>query len=206
MMDEKLMTDNFFIENDPFALFDRWFADANKHESEDANAMALASVDEAGLPNIRVVLLKAWDKRGFVFYTNLESKKGVEIIASGKVAVNFHWKSLKRQVRIRGLIERVTKEEADAYFQSRRRISQLGAWASQQSRPLKDRDTLMARVDQLESDYQDKEILRPPHWDGSRILPLEIEFWQDQDFRLHDRLVFKREEGSKSWNILRLYP
>lgn len=193
-------------ESNPFSLFERWFAEASLHEPNDPNAMALSSVDSTGMPNIRVVLLKGWDERGFVYYTNVESQKGVEVAASGKAAVNFHWKSLRRQVRVRGLVESVTDAEADAYFKTRRRVSRLGAWASRQSRPLDSRKTLMDAVSELERKYPGDDIPRPPYWQGTRIRPLHIEFWQDGDFRLHDRSVFIRQSLDAQWTRQRWYP
>lgn len=200
------MTDNFPEETNPFELFKQWFAKAERHERDDPNAMALSSVDSTGMPNVRIVLLKGWDERGFVYYTNMESQKGREVIESGKAAVNFHWKSLKQQVRIRGLTEQVSDAEADAYFASRRRISRLGAWASKQSRPLASRKTMMDAVAELEKKYPGDDIPRPPYWKGTRIKPLYIEFWQDGDFRLHDRFIFSRATVSGEWTKERWYP
>lgn len=200
------MTDNFVEETNPNNLFERWYSDAQSSEINDPNAMALSSVDSSGLPNVRVVLLKGHDDRGLVFYTNLESQKGQEVQQSGKVAVNFHWKSLRRQVRIRGLTERVSNAEADEYFASRSRMSRLGAVASQQSRPLDSRDTMMREIERLDKLYPGDDIPRPDHWHGTRILPLYIEFWQDGEARLHDRSVFKREALDHEWNQERWYP
>lgn len=200
------MTDNFVEETNPFTLFERWFAEAQTHELNDPNAMALSSVDLTGMPNVRIVLLKGRDARGFVFYTNLESQKGREICATGKAAVNFHWKSLRRQIRIRGLSEPVTDAEADAYFASRSRMSRLGAMASSQSRPLDSRETMLADVKVLDEKYAGEDIPRPPHWHGTRIRPLYIEFWQDGEFRIHDRVVFQRKGLEDEWTRQRLYP
>ena len=175
-------------------------------EINDPNAMSLATVDRTGLPNVRVVLLKGWDETGFVFYTNLESQKGEELKSSGKAAAGFHWKSLQRQVRIRGLVERVTDLEADEYFNSRHRMSRIGAWASQQSRPVDSRETMMADVDTFDKKYPGEDVPRPPHWTGSRIKPLYLEFWQDGDYRLHDRLIFERTALEDEWERKRLYP
>lgn len=200
------MTDNFLEETNPFTLFERWFAEALTHEPNDPNAMALSSVDSTGMPNVRVVLLKDWDDRGFVFYTNLESQKGKEVYNAGKAAINFHWKSLLRQVRVRGYIEAVTNQEADKYFASRRRVSRLGAWASKQSQPLESRKALIDSVAALEKKYPDDHIPRPPNWHGTRIKPLYIEFWQDGEFRLHDRSVFTRKTLDDEWTHQRWYP
>ncbi len=190
---------------DPMAVFADWLRAAEAKEINDANAMALATVDSEGLPNVRVVLLKGYDARGFVFYTNLQSQKGQEIAASGRAAANFHWKSLARQVRIRGNIETVSEVEADDYYHSRARQSQLGAWASAQSQPLADRATLEAAFQQFDEKYaEEAEIPRPPHWSGRRIVPASIEFWQDCAFRLHDRVVYTR--ASEGWTRGRLYP
>ena len=168
--------------------------------------MALSSVDSSGMPNIRIVLLKDWGKRGFVFYTNMESQKGQEVLSTGKAAVNFHWKSLKKQVRIRGITEPVSDDEADAYFASRHRISRLGAWASKQSHLLDSRQTMLDDLAKLEKKYPNDDIPRPPYWHGTRIKPLYIEFWQEGDFRLHDRLIFQRSDVSQDWRKERWYP
>lgn len=174
---------------DPFDLFEAWFKEAEAAEINDPNAMALATVDESGMPNVRTVLLKGRDKRGFVFYTNLESTKGRELAGHPKAALLFHWKSVGRQVRIRGPVEQVSDGEADAYFASRPRGSQIGAWASEQSRPAADRQTLEGRVAAREREFGDM-VPRPPHWSGLRIIPQTIEFWQNGAFRLHDRFVY----------------
>ncbi len=196
----------FTERNDPFGLFGDWLKDAEKSEPNDANAMALATADEEGLPNVRMVLLKGFDERGFVFYTNFESQKGQEILGTMKAALVFHWKSLRRQVRVRGLVEEVTKEEADAYFASRPRDSRIGAWASQQSRPLETRFALETAVAMNTAKYAIGEVPRPSYWSGFRIMPLTIEFWHDRPFRLHDRVVFRRAEVSGGWSKTRLYP
>ncbi|MEM8839078.1 MAG: pyridoxamine 5'-phosphate oxidase [Pseudomonadota bacterium] len=172
----------------------------------DPNAMTLSSVDHDGMPNVRIVLLKSWDEKGFVYYTNLESAKGVEVLGSGKAALNFHWKSVRRQIRIRGLTESVDDAEADAYFESRPRLSRIGAWASQQSRELQSREALMDKVATIEARYPGDDIPRPPHWSGTRVKPLYIEFWREADFRLHDRLVFTRSNPDSGWTRQRLYP
>jgi pyridoxamine 5'-phosphate oxidase len=196
----------FTERSDPFGLFAEWMKDAEKSEPNDANAMALATVDEEGLPNVRMVLLKDFDDRGFVFYTNFESQKGHEILATMKAAVMFHWKSLRRQVRVRGIVEKVTDAEADAYFNSRPRDSRIGAWASQQSRPLEGRFALEAAVAMYTAKYAIGTVPRPPYWSGFRIQPLSIEFWHDRPFRLHDRVVFRREKPSSDWTKAKLYP
>ncbi len=196
----------FTERNDPFALFAEWMKDAEKSEPNDPNAMALSTVDEEGLPNVRMVLLKDFDEKGFVFYTNYESQKGQEIQATMKAAVMWHWKSLRRQVRVRGLVEKVTEAEADAYFISRPRDSRIGAWASAQSRPLEGRFALETSVAMYAAKYAIGPVPRPPHWSGFRILPLSIEFWHDRPFRLHDRVVFRRENQSSVWTKAKLYP
>jgi pyridoxamine 5'-phosphate oxidase len=196
----------FTERNDPFNLFTEWMEDAKKSEPNDPNAMALSTVDEEGLPNVRMVLLKGFDERGFVFYTNFESQKGQEIMAAGKAAVVFHWKSLLRQVRVRGLTEPVDNAEADEYYKSRPRDSRIGAWASKQSRPLTERFELETAVAVNTAKFGLGDIPRPPHWSGIRIKPLSIEFWHDRPFRLHDRVVFRRERPDADWTKARLYP
>lgn len=210
--DVQVVVPEFLNATDPFTLFNSWFQDATAAEPNDPNAMALATVDANGMPNIRVVLLKGLDgaesgtDRGFVFYTNFESAKGRELIASRRAALNFHWKSLKRQVRVRGLVSNVSDEEADAYYKSRPRGSQIGAWASQQSRLLTDRSVLEAAIAKTEERFGEGPIHRPPHWSGFRVTPIEVEFWHDRPFRLHDRLRFTREHPSGEWHRERLYP
>lgn len=202
---------DFTEASEPFTLFEAWFEEARQREPEDPNAMALATVDPDGLPNVRMVLLKGLDgaegpARGFVFYTNYESAKGRELLASGKAALCFHWKSLRRQVRVRGLVSPVSAEEADGYYASRHRTSRIGAWASQQSRPLESRFALEKAVATFTAKFAVGEIPRPPHWSGFRVTPVEIEFWQDRPFRLHDRVVFRRATPTDRWSTARLYP
>lgn len=189
---------------DPYRHFQEWFAAAEQSEPNDPNAMALASVDWSGRPSVRIVLLKGVDSRGFVFYTNLESRKGIELTASSVASLCFHWKSLRRQVRIDGEVEQVSDQEADEYYASRPRGSQIGAWASQQSRPLADRSELEQRVAEFEAKFADGPVPRPPFWSGFRLVARRIEFWEDRPFRLHDRLVFNR--GASGWTTERLYP
>jgi pyridoxamine 5'-phosphate oxidase len=202
---------NFTAAEEPFTLFAQWLGDAEGHEPNDPNAMSLATVDPDGLPNVRMVLLKGVDgadatHRGFVFYTNLESAKGRELSSTHKAALCFHWKSLRRQVRVRGLVSAVSSAEADAYYATRARGSRLGAWASAQSRPLESRFALEKAVAAVTARYPFGEIPRPPYWSGFRIVPLEIEFWHDRPFRLHDRLVFRRPDPAAPWEKLHLYP
>lgn len=195
-----------FDREDPIALFGEWLNDAKRKEPNDANAMALATVDADGLPDVRMVLLKDVDTAGFVFYTNLESAKGLQLDATGKAALCFHWKSLRRQVRVRGPVEPVRAEEADAYFASRARDSRIGAWASKQSRELESRFALEKAVAREAARFGLGEVPRPDHWSGFRVKPLSIEFWRDRPFRLHDRMSFLRPDLSSPWTIRRLYP
>ncbi len=204
-------TSDFTNASDPFAVFEQWFEDANTYELNDPNAMALATVDQDGLPNVRMVLLKGLDAadasaRGLLFYTNFESAKGRELLASGKASLLFHWKSLRRQVRFRGPVAQVTDAEADAYFGSRSRGSRIGAWASDQSRPLQSREVLEAKAAELTEKFGDGPIPRPPHWSGFRLVPTEFELWQDGEFRLHDRVVFRRSDPAQPWQRQRLGP
>ena len=202
----KLTTDDFTEKSEPFALFDEWLAEAGKTEPNDPNAVALATVDNEGLPDVRMVLLKGFDSQGFVFYTNFDSQKGQEILGSMKAAMCFHWKSLRRQVRIRGPVEIVSREEADAYYATRPRGSRIGAWASKQSRPLESRFALEKAVAEYTARYAIGEIPRPDYWSGFRIRPTSIEFWHDRPFRLHDRVVFSRLMPEGDWGKTRLYP
>lgn len=201
----------FASTDDPFPVIGRWIDDATRSEVADPNAMALATVDPAGLPNVRMVLLKELDgpehpARGFVFYTNLESAKGQELAATPKAALLLHWKSLERQVRARGVVSPVTAEEADQYFASRPRLSRIGAWASDQSRPLESRFALEKKVGQYTAKFGIGDIPRPPHWSGFRLTPVEVELWHSRPFRLHDRMVFRRSTPSGAWTQTRLYP
>lgn len=196
---------------DPFALFARWMAEAAASEPNDPNAMTLATATPDGLPAARIVLLKAVDPaghapRGFVFYTNTQSRKGGELAANARAALLFHWKTLTRQIRIEGAVQPVAPAEADAYYASRARISRLGAWASDQSRPLDARATLEARLAEVEARYPGEAIPRPPHWSGYRVVPARIEFWQDMPFRLHDRSVFTRDTAGTGWVHGKLFP
>ena len=191
---------------DPVALFETWMAEAEAHEPNDANAMSLATVDPSGMPNVRIVLLKGVEDCGFIFYTNLESAKGQELMSTPKAALCFHWKSLRRQIRLRGTIKPVSDAEADDYYSSRPRGSRIGAWASQQSRPLESRFALEKAVAKYTAKYGVGEVPRPPHWSGFCLNPREIEFWHDRPFRLHDRVVFRRRSENEAWSKTRLYP
>lgn len=190
--------------DDPFALFDKWFVEARASEPNDSNAMALATADGAGNPAVRMVLLKGHGPDGFVFYTNLDSRKGDDLRENSQVALLFHWKSLRRQVRIEGHVESVTAAEADAYFATRARDSQLGAWASDQSRPLADRATFEARFAEVQARFEGVDVPRPPNWSGFRVKPVVIEFWQDRAHRLHERRLFTRTDTG--WSEGLLYP
>lgn len=190
--------------DDPFALFDAWFAEARQSEPNDPDAMALATADEVGNPSVRMVLLKGHGPAGFVFYTNEDSVKGEELAENPVAALLFHWKSLRRQVRIEGWVERVPDADADAYFASRGRPSQLGAWASDQSRPLDARATFEARFAETEARFAGQDVPRPPHWGGYRVVPDRIEFWQDRAHRLHERRLFVRD--GVGWREGLLYP
>jgi pyridoxamine 5'-phosphate oxidase len=198
------MPDSVAVISDPFAKFSDWMREAWEHEPEDANAMTLATVSADGAPSARIVLLKGADERGFVFYTNLQSRKGGELAGNTRAALLFHWKPQARQVRIEGHVEPVTADEADAYYASRPRISRLGAWASDQSRELPERAELERRLAVYEEKYPGEEIPRPPHWSGFRVIPERFEFWQNMPFRLHDRTVYTRATGG--WSIGKLFP
>ncbi|MGO9172524.1 MAG: pyridoxamine 5'-phosphate oxidase [Rhodomicrobium sp.] len=198
--------DDFTEASQPEPLFNAWFDEAERSEINDANAMTLATADASGMPNARIVLLKGVDARGFVFYGNLESAKGRELLASPKAALCFHWKSLRRQVRIRGVAEQVSGAEADAYYASRPLGSRIGAWASQQSRPLESRAALKQAVARFEKEFEGMNPARPRYWSGFRVVPLHIEFWADRPYRLHDRILFSRESPDAPWTKQRLYP
>ena len=191
-------------EADPIALFEGWLREATASEVNDPNAMTLSTVDAEGMPDARMVLLKDFDARGFVFYTNFDSAKGRELLANPKAALSFHWKSLRRAVRVRGDVEVVTDAEADAYFASRARSARIGAWASDQSRPMPDRFALEKRVAEVGLRFGLGAVPRPPNWSGFRIVPRSMEFWRDRPFRLHERLVFAR--AGDGWTTSRLYP
>jgi pyridoxamine 5'-phosphate oxidase len=190
---------------DPHALFEAWFAEARAAEPNDPEAMALATADAAGLPSVRMVLLKGHDRRGFAFYTNAASRKGGEIAANPHAALLFHWKSLRRQVRIEGMIAATGEAEADAYFATRSRDARIGAWASDQSRPLESRALFEARYEKLVADFEGAEVGRPPYWRGYRVVPERIEFWTDRPHRLHERRLFVRGSGA-AWTESLLYP
>lgn len=192
-------------DTDPFALFDAWFAEAVVHEPNDPNAMALATATSDGRPSLRMVLLKGHGPDGFVFYTNFESRKGRELAANAHVALLFHWKSLRRQIRVEGAVHQVTEAEADAYFASRHPESRLGSAASDQSRPLADREVYLTRVAQLRARYPDGAVPRPAHWSGYRVRPVAIEFWHDRAHRLHERRRFAID-GAGGWTSTLLYP
>jgi pyridoxamine 5'-phosphate oxidase len=201
------LTGGDFTEADePLRLFAAWFAEAEQAEPVNPDAMTLATVDADGFPNARMVLLKGFDERGFVFYTNTLSVKGHELAGTPKAALTFYWKSLQRQVRLRGTVEPVTADEADAYYASRSRMAQIGAWASQQSTPLESRLAFEKAVARYTAKFAVGSVPRPPHWSGYRVVPLAIEFWQERPFRLHDRIAFTRSAPTAPWRKTRLYP
>lgn len=201
-----LTTGDFVDADDPFALFGAWFGDAKASEINDPEAMALATADASGLPDLRMVLLKGWSEAGFVFYTNAESAKGAQLRENAQAALLFHWKSLRRQIRARGSVVPVAPEEADAYYASRPRDSRIGAWASQQSRPLESRFALEKAVAAYALKFGLGEVPRPEYWRGYRIVPQAMEFWADRPFRLHDRVRFARASEGEAWTKQRLYP
>jgi pyridoxamine 5'-phosphate oxidase len=201
-----LTSGDFADAAEPFQLFASWFEEAARTEPSDPNAMALATVDGAGLPDVRVVLLKGFDTEGFVFYTNRQSRKGEQLATNATAAADFHWKSLKRQVRIRGPVDLVSDEESDAYFATRPRDAQIGAWASQQSQPLERRLAFEKAIAYYGAKFAVGRVPRPPHWGGYRLAPISIEFWRDRPFRLHDRLEFRRDSIHAPWSKTRLFP
>ena len=191
-------------DKDPFILFNKWFELASKREISDPNAISLATSDARGFPNVRIVLMKRFDKNGLVFFSNSKSKKGREIESNSRVAVCFHWKTLEKQVRLRGKIKKISKKDSDDYFLSRDRSSQIGAWASTQSKKLSKREDLEKRYNELSSEYKNKDIPRPPHWGGYVIIPNTIEFWDNRPYRLHERLLFEKKKDE--WIPVNLFP
>ncbi len=201
-----LTSGDFSQADEPFRLFAAWYGQASRSEPAEPNAMALATVDTGGMPNVRMVLMKGFDENGFVFYTNRNSQKGQELATNDRAGLAFYWKSLKRQVRVRGTTRLVSDAEADAYFASRPRGAQIGAWASQQSSPIESRFALEKAVALVTAKHAIGLVPRPPYWSGYRLVPLAIEFWQDRPFRLHDRLAFTRSTSGAPWTKTRLYP
>ena len=202
----QLTSGDFTAAENPFALFADWFAEANASEPNDPNAMALATVDAEGLPDVRMVLMKGYDADGFVFYSHLASQKGRELAANPKAALLFHWKSLRRQIRIRGPVMPVSEAEADDYFATRPRQAQIGAWASKQSQPLESRFAFEQAIAKVAARHLIGDVPRPPGWSGWRLAPLRIEFWHDRPFRLHDRIEFRRNSADAPWSKVRMYP
>jgi len=202
----QLTSGDFTEAENPFALFAEWFAEAERSEPNDPNAMALATVDANGLPDVRMVLMKGYDTDGFVFYSHLASQKGRELAGNPKAALLFHWKSLRRQVRVRGPVTPVTEAEADAYFATRPKQAQIGAWASKQSQPLESRFAFEQAIAKVAAKHIIGDVPRPPGWSGWRITPMHIEFWHDRPFRLHDRIAFDRTAPDMAWTKTRLYP
>jgi pyridoxamine 5'-phosphate oxidase len=201
-----LTVGDFTAADEPLRLFGQWLEDATKGEPSDPNAMAVATVDSDGMPDVRMVLLKGFDDRGAVFYTTMDSQQGRELDANPRAALLFHWKSLRRQVRLRGAVERVSDAEADAYHATRSRLSQIGAWASKQSSPLESRLAFEKAIALYTAKFAIGPVPRPPNWSGYRVVPMSIEFWEDRPFRLHDRVEFRREQLGGAWRKTRLYP
>jgi pyridoxamine 5'-phosphate oxidase len=201
-----LTSGDFTAAEEPFALFEEWYALAQESEPNDPHAMALATADTSGLPDVRMVLLNRRDERGFCFFTNFESDKGRQLLAHPKAALLLHWKSLRRQVRIRGNVQPVTAAEADAYFATRPKQAQLGAWASKQSQPLESRFAFEQQIAKYAAKHIIGEVPRPPGWSGWRVTPVSFEFWHDRPYRLHDRIVFTRPTSKDAWTKTRLYP
>ncbi len=202
----RLTGGDFAAAEEPLQLFAAWFAEAKRAEPVNPDAMTLATVDRDGLPNARMLLLKGFDERGFVFYTNLDSVKVHELTGAPKAALTFYWKSLQRQVRVRGSVEPVSAAEADSYFATRPRMAQIGAWASKQSSALESRLAFEEAVARYAAKFAVGPVPRPPHWSGYRVVPQEIEFWQERPFRLHDRIAFRRSSSTAPWSKTRLYP
>ncbi len=202
------MTENIngALPSTPWSLLRAWFAEAEKTEINDPNAMSLATVGDDGMPSVRIMLLKGYDENGFVFFTNRQSRKGQQLTSHPKAALCFHWKSLRRQIRVEGTIAKVSDAESDEYFVTRPRGSQIGAWASRQSQALSSRAELEHHVAEIEKQYANSSVQRPPHWGGFRLTPTLIEIWQDREFRLHDRFVYRRVDAASPWNAERQYP